>query len=344
MSIHKRGNIYWLRFTTPDGHELRESTQTSDRRQAQEYHDTRKAECWRQSKLGESPRHTWQEAVVRWLEESQRKNLTSAAMHLRQADRRLGALDLPDITRDVLARYVCERKATGVKNSTVNQGLATIRTVLRAAVDWGWLVDAPRSKALPMPERRIRWLTREEADRLLAELPPYLAAMMRFSLATGLRDQNVCQMDWKQIDLERRVAWLYGDQMKAGKPLTIPLNADAMVVLRGQQGQHPQWVFPYRGHPLKTANVHTWREGLKRAGITDFRWHDLRHTWASWHVQAGTPLLVLKELGGWAKMDMVLRYAHLSVEHLADHAERISGPRLVRTISDTAPEKVAATR
>jgi len=61
-----------------------------------------------------------------------------------------------------------------------------------------------------------------------------------------------------------------------------------------------------------------------RAGIDDFRWHDLRHTWASWHVQAGTPLHVLQELGGWETPAMVRRYAHLAPEHLAEHAVRIS--------------------
>jgi len=60
---------------------------------------------------------------------------------------------------------------------------------------------------------------------------------------------------------------------------------------------------------------------------TDFRWHDLRHTWASWHVQAGTPLHVLQELGGWASPEMVQRYAHLSAAHLEDYANNIGGPK-----------------
>ena len=64
---------------------------------------------------------------------------------------------------------------------------------------------------------------------------------------------------------------------------------------------------------------------LKRAGIHDFRWHDLRHTWASWHVQAGTPLHVLQDLGGWETAEMVRRYAHLSADHLAGYVDRVSG-------------------
>ncbi len=64
-----------------------------------------------------------------------------------------------------------------------------------------------------------------------------------------------------------------------------------------------------------------WRKALKRAGIENFRWHDLRHTWASWHIQNGTPHYVLKELVGWESMEMVLRYSHLAPEHLSPYAD-----------------------
>ena len=67
-----------------------------------------------------------------------------------------------------------------------------------------------------------------------------------------------------------------------------------------------------------------WYKALGRAGIDNFRWHDFRHTWASWHVQGGTPLNVLQELGGWASYSMVLRYAHLAADHLAPWAERLA--------------------
>ncbi len=68
---------------------------------------------------------------------------------------------------------------------------------------------------------------------------------------------------------------------------------------------------------------------LGKAGKEDFRWHDLRHTWASWHVQAGTPLNVLQELGGWESVDMVRRYAHLAVDHLTEYAYRLARPRVI---------------
>src|SRR2546425_12029207 len=87
-------------------------------------------------------------------------------------------------------------------------------------------------------------------------------------------------------------------------------------------------VFSFRGKPLRQVNTKAWREALKKVGIENFRWHDLRHTWASWHVQAGTPLHVPQELGGWECVEMVRKYAHLSTEHLADYVDRLSSLRL----------------
>jgi integrase len=345
MSLYKRGNVWWMRFTTPDRRELRETTGTADKRAAQELHDTRKAELWRQSRLGERPRYTWQQAVVRWLEETPgRKSMSTTLSHLRFADSALGGLRLDDITADRIAGVVRAYRATGVKSSSANRLSILVRSILNAAYRWGWTpAKAPPVLRMYEAQRRVRWLTREEADRLIAALPPHLAAMARFTLATGLRDQNVCKLGWAQVDLDRRVAWIHPDESKGKRAIAVPLNADAVVVLREQQGQHDQWVFPYRGRPLHRCGHTGFKAALKTARISNFRWHDLRHTWASWHVQAGTPLNVLKELGGWASLEMVLRYAHLSADHLAEHAERISGPRLVRTINSTSRQNKDAT-
>jgi hypothetical protein len=76
-------------------------------------------------------------------------------------------------------------------------------------------------------------------------------------------------------------------------------------------------------------NTKAWRQALDRAGIQDFRWHDLRHTWASWHVQNGTPLFAQQELGGWQSSEMARRYAHLSAEHLTPYADRLCALRVV---------------
>ena len=101
-------------------------------------------------------------------------------------------------------------------------------------------------------------------------------------------------------------------------------------------GKHPDSVFTYRGRPVKKCNTKAWRKALKKVGISDFRWHDLRHTWASWHVQNGTPLHALQELGGWSDIRMVQRYAHLAPEHLSEYAGRLCKLReVVATVSAT---------
>jgi len=119
-------------------------------------------------------------------------------------------------------------------------------------------------------------------------------------------------------------AWIHADQAKGGKAIPVPLNSEALAVVREQIGRNPTVVFTFDGRPILQPNTKAWRKALMRAGIDDFRWHDLRHTWASWHVQAGTPLHILRELGGWETPAMVRRYAHLAPEHLAEHAVRIS--------------------
>ncbi|MBF0371585.1 MAG: tyrosine-type recombinase/integrase [Magnetococcales bacterium] len=81
----------------------------------------------------------------------------------------------------------------------------------------------------------------------------------------------------------------------------------------------------YKGKPIRQVSTKAWYAALKRAGIENFRWHDLRHTWASWHVQAGTPLHILKELGGWETEEMVARYAHLGASHLKQYTSQVEG-------------------
>lgn len=152
---------------------------------------------------------------------------------------------------------------------------------------------------------------------------------MELTLQTGFRESNTAKLEWSEIDFDRCHAFIPAKKSKSGKAIAVPLNTEAMNVICKQRGIHPRFVFSYRGHSIRNFNTKAWRNALKRAGIKDFRWHDLRHTWASRHVQNGTSLQELQQLGGWASFDMVLRYAHLSSDHLKNAAERIAGTNLV---------------
>jgi integrase len=327
MSLYKRKDsaLWWVKLTV-NGRRIQKSTGTDDRKAAQEYHDRLKAELWEQTRLGIKPGYLWQDAVVRWLKETEHKATHQDDIWiLRGLDVHLFGLKLADIDRDKLDAITVARLADGVENGTVNRMLAVIRAILRrAAFEWGWLDQVPKVRMLPIAKRRIRFLTPEEAQKLLAELPPHLSAMARFSLETGLRQANVTGLEWSQVDLVRKCAWIHPDQAKARRAIAVPLSPAAVEVVRSQFGQCQSHVFSYRGKPVTVVNNKAWQSALKRAGIENFRWHDLRHTWASWHAQAGTPLNVLQELGGWESVEMVRRYAHLSGEHLSGYARSMT--------------------
>jgi len=126
------------------------------------------------------------------------------------------------------------------------------------------------------------------------------------------------------MGVDRHMAWIHPDQAKAKKAIAVYLNAMAIKILIEQKSLHDKYVFVYNGKPAQQVNTKSWRNAIRNAGLDGFRLHDLRHTWASWHIQSGTPLYVLQELAGWSSAEMLRRYAHLSSEHLAKHAERIT--------------------
>lgn len=212
-----------------------------------------------------------------------------------------------------------------------------MKALLRAAErDWKWIEKSPVIKVPQERNKRVRWLEPAEARRLIDECPEPLKSTVEFALATELRRSNIVDLKWQQTDMQRKVAWIHPENAKAGKAIGLALNDIACRVLRDQIGKHSRYVFvhtkaKHRPDGTKTPEVRkmrvddnsAWRIGLRRAGITDFRFHDLRHTWASWLVQAGVPLSALQEMGGWESIEMVRRYAHLSPNHLTEHARKI---------------------
>lgn len=344
----KKGTL-WIRFTAPDGREVFRSTGTTDRALASEWASRLHAENYRVSRLGEKPRKRWTEAVAAWLADHEHKRSIGKDLHnLRWLDPFLRDRYLGEIDADLLQAVASARRAeprdkrrradgapyseTATSQATVDKMLALIRSILRDASKRGWLDKVP-AIALTAPEDEdYRWLTREESAKLYEALPDHLRPLYVLALSTGLREQNVLRLEWSKVDLTRRVLWVKAAAAKGKKPIGIPLNRDAVDVLRTQEGKHKRWVFPAPikprakdAAPYDRANNHGFKGAQRRAGIAPLTWHDLRHTWASWHVMAGTSLRSLMELGGWRSIKSVLRYAHLSPEHLATDAARVEG-------------------
>lgn len=267
---------------------------------------------------------TWNDAAERWvMTTSHKADHLHDLQKLEWLSEYFSGLPLTSINEELILS-VSYMKKVEASSSTANRYLALIRAILRASRDeWRWVHWIPPIKFFPEPEHRVRWLKPQEARRLIAELPPHLAAMAIFSVATGLRQSNVTGLQWGQIDISRRVAWVAASDSKSRRSFAVPLNNTALEVLKKQKGQHKTHVFIYSGKPVSRCSTAAWSKAKDRAKIEDFRWHDWRHTWASWHVQSGTSLYELQELGGWKTLDMVLRYAHLAGDQLMSAAQRI---------------------
>ena len=324
--VYRRADsrFWWIAATLPNGKRIRQSAGTECREDAEALIAKLTLDAYREAHFGVKPHRSWQEAVVRYLEVKATlrsfRDVKRICCHLHPY---LGSLTLNQINGDVIWSVVQGERKKGNMTATINRYLATIRSLLRMARDeWQWLDSVPKIRLLLGEVERDRWLTRNEADRLLSVCPPHLAAIVRFALATGCRAREILGLEWNRVDLQRQTAWI--NQTKNGTPRGVPLNRDAVVVLREQIGKHAQFCFTYCGEPIK-ANVSNkaWFTALKKAGLIDFRFHDLRHTWASWHRQAGTSCDELKELGGWKTRSMVDRYAKFATEHLANAAARI---------------------
>jgi integrase len=331
MSLFKRGNTWWVDFSTPSGERIRRSAGTGKKTEAQEFHDKLKMESWRIQKLGDRPKYTWDDAGYQWLVETRHKRTHKEDIQkLAWLQQFLRGKVLAAITREEIA-MIGERKRAEASPATANRFLALIRAILRkACFEWNWIDKAPNVKLYKESKRRVRWLLPEQVNLLIHELPVHQRDVVLFALATGLRQANVVHLCWNEVDLDRHTAWIPGDKAKGQEDVHVSLSQFAVELLQRQLGKHPDRVFTYAGRPVGQVNTSAWRSALKRAGIENFRWHDLRHTWASWLIQNGTPLYELQEMGGWKSAEMVRRYAHLAPAHLAKHAE-VVGKLLVGT-------------
>lgn len=320
---------YWFVRFSIGGVKTRRSTQTTDREAAEEFESKLRADLWRQRKLGERPRYTWGNAVERWFKGADGRDRERERERLKWFAEYLDPLTLTDINREVIERLRAV-KAAETSPSTSNRYMALLRMILRKAHrEWDWIDKAPVVPMYRLERAEPRFLTRAQFAKLKKHLPKHLKDLAEFSVETGLRMRNVTGLIWAQVDLRRRQLMIPAARAKAGETIALPLSTRARAILVSQTGRQGP-VFLFRKRPMSDCNGAAWKKATQAADLQWLRWHDLRHTWASWHVQAGTPLHVLQELGGWKSLAMVQRYAHLSTEHLkayAEHGKGIPVPR-----------------
>ena len=326
MSIRQRNGIWWIDLRTPGGERIRRSAGTDNRKAAQEYHDRLKAELWRVSKLGDQPDYTFEQAAVAFLKSAEgQRDFDTKVRHIRYwrdqfAGRSIRSLTTQEVI-DALPTHVTYPNKGRVKltPATRNRYLATIRRLISLCAEWGWIPSALRLRPATEPTVRIRWITQHQARRLIdAAQKDWLKDIITFALCTGMRAGEILSLEWASVDLARNIVWVTAAKAKSKRARAVPLNDQAVQVIERQRGIHPNRVFTRNGSIQTQVDPKMFARACAAVGITEFRFHDLRHTWASWHVQSGTPLFALKELGGWETLEMVKRYAHMDAGHLAE--------------------------
>lgn len=294
MSLYKRGAIWWY-YIVHQGVRHRASTGYREKADAQRFHDELKAELWKERRGGYI--HATLDAWALGKGESDR-------YHVAKLKRLIEDGPLDGLEEKEVAALLPQNPGTFNRYANVLSAAGVIKL-----------------KRKKNPAGRLRWLTAEEWTALRAELPEHWVPMADFAIATGLRRANVFWLEWSQVDMTRRKAWIHPDEAKAGVAIGVPLSEAAMAVLEAQRGRSDVWVFPAPdGNPVVKLKTRDWKKIVRAAGIPYCTWHSFRHTWATWHLMGGTPLEVLKVLGGWKDLRMVLKYAHLAESHVDSYA------------------------
>jgi integrase len=240
-------------------------------------------------------------------------------------DRLLSQISSLDVENYRNARRAgISRRGTVRSAARVNRELAVLKNSLNKAVRWGFLDSSPFAKfskddPIMFKEEggRLRYLTEAECEALLTQCSSHLRPIVKFALNTGMRKGEILALRWEHV--VKGIAYVY--KSKSGKPRLVPLNEAAREVVR-EMRQKNQLRSPYvfcgrDGGP--------WRElkdgfagACRRAELVDFRFHDLRHTFASHLAMRGYSMKVIADLLGHTSLAMVMRYAHLSPGHLQE--------------------------
>ena len=295
----------------------------------------------RHFKTNESKRHVLGEAIERYISDvipTKPKNTVAQVGQLKWWKSHLGDYSLADITpaliaqyRDILAKSPSPRGKIH-SPATVNRYLAVLSHLFTMMIkEWGWVEDNPLRKVTKPkePRGRVRFLSDEERTRLLAECKKsesqYLYLAVVLALSTGGRRMEILGLSWNDVDFNRGIITLH--ETKNGDRRILPLAGHALELMK--QHNKVRYVTSHLVFPGKNINNSVdlrtpFETALKRAEIADFRWHDLRHSCASYLAMNGASLAEIAEILGHKTLQMVKRYAHLSDAHTSKVVARMN--------------------
>lgn len=231
-------------------------------------------------------------------------------------NRKLSAINL------FLVESYRTRRKESVSNATINREVSCLKRILNVAVEWKKLQINQISKVKPLREPKIteRFLDEEEARKLLTACNSSLRPIVLTALNTGMRKQEILGLTWDRVDFNTRSIRLV--ETKNGEHRKVPLNSTMLNMLEGLPHEG-EYVFQNSRGQEYHCIKRVFESAQRKAQIDHLRFHDLRHTWASWLVMGGVDLRTVQDLGGWKSLAMVTRYAHLSGEHRLKAAETL---------------------
>lgn len=340
MPLRKRPDSpYWQLQL---GRRTRVSTGTADFDEAKEFERVFKERVWRVEKLGDRGAVSFFEVADRWLTSSAREKRRDREI-VEWLTPRIGLKPVREIAdADELEAIRLQGIDAGWSESTVDRMMGTVSAVLNACAGWRYIEHVPPIPMYRPQTAEPRALTVAELNRLCAHLPMHLALAARVAVHTLLRMRAMLKLTWDRIDLAQGRAWVPAKHQKAGRTFGLALNPEAIRALRGLRmlgGPKTPHVFTWQGRPIDDCNTLAFQDAVKDARLGSLRWHDLRHTGASWAVQAGLTLPELMVLGDWKDYRSVLRYAHLAPSSGAEAAAKVA-----RWLSDQGEHKARKRR
>jgi integrase len=238
----------------------------------------------------------------------------SIIKHLRDF---FGDIYLYEIKDIHIENYKKQRIQQEINPSTINRELAVLRAIFNKAKQWEIIFNTPKIRLFKIDNSRLRYLTDKEYSDLLNISCEPLRSIIVIGVNTGMRRGEILNLKWQDIDFKQNLIVLWDTKNKEKR--YVPMNKIVRdTLINTNRSRNSDYVFPGKdgiNHISEHYISHLFEKIIKKVGIKDFRFHDLRHTFASWLVMAGIDLKTVQELLGHKTFTMTLRYAHLSPEH-----------------------------
>lgn len=350
MGVYKKGNEYWIDYYCKKRRRHREKVGT-DKRQAEKALGKRLGQIaedkFFEARVINKRFSTFAKEALEWYQVNRPKSAQAMAYKVELFNGHFGHHSMDEITRTDVEAFIEKRKSELMEQrrggegkpdadhfATINRDIAYLKRIFNLAIDRNHCKTNPCKGIGKEKEReRVRFLRDEDNEeaRLLEACSSRMRNIVLFALHTGFRRGEIVSLEWSSVDLNRGFIRVEASKAKNSTSRTVPVNAvvrEVLEELKGERKRPQGFVFlnaagkPYQDYAVSQQFI----LAAKRAGLEDFRFHDLRHTFASRLAMRGVELLDLARLLGHKTIQMVMRYSHLTDHRLQSHVDLLTQP------------------